>query len=166
MRTLSCSPSPSPEVFLVGGSLMCLEGMGAISTSHFPLHSFRQWARPLRPEAPIFRPTPCQWTFLWLQRLQYFPGFCGPERETHVPKLIWLVNNMAARPRVCWGVTFLSPVLDFLILSSVSDKAQGPMLSVSCRMWGRQNTLPIFISFLSPHLHLCWPGKHRILSFP
>ena len=43
MRTLGCQLSLSPDIFLVGWPLRCLEGMGAVFTSHFPLCSFRQW---------------------------------------------------------------------------------------------------------------------------
>ena len=42
-KTLGCQLSPSPDIFLVGWPLRCLEGVGAVFTSHFPLCSFRQW---------------------------------------------------------------------------------------------------------------------------
>lgn len=66
MRTLGCQLSLWPEVFLVGWPLRCLEGIGAVFTSHFSLCSFRQWTEALRPEANVFFPTPCHFALLWL----------------------------------------------------------------------------------------------------
>ena len=134
MRTLGCQLSPSPDIFLVGWPLRCLEGMGAVFTSHFPLCSFRQWTGALGPEAEVFLPTPCHFALPWLLWIQHFLALVGQANLT-------LSHNMAASVYCLHSLTstFLAQ-----FLTELKDQ----LYLWGCRMWGKYNTLFIFILLL------------------
>ena len=133
-KTLGCQLSPSPDIFLVGWPLRCLEGMGAVFTSHFPLCSFRQWTGALGPEAEVFLPTPCHFALPWLLWIQHFLASVGQANLT-------LSHNMAASVYCLHSLTstFLAQ-----FLTELKDQ----LYLWGCRMWGKYNTLFIFILLL------------------
>lgn len=123
MRTLGCQLSLSPDISLVGWPLRCLEGMGAVFTSHFPLCSFRQWTGALGPEADVFLPTPCHFALLWLLWIQYFLASVGQAN------LILSYNTAAS---LYWPHSLTST-----FLAQFLTKLKDQLYLWGCRMWGK-----------------------------
>lgn len=125
---------------------------------------FLQWAGDLRPETNVFFPTPCHSTLLWLQRLQHFLASVGQRGQNPKGNLTH-GHNLAACSRVCQWVARLSRVSDFHVLSSISDKAEGPALSVSLQDGGRILFWSSFLFLSPPPLPLLAQKTHNNTPF-